>query len=73
MSTMSQPTTNEIPAELVAHQLHGAKTAAKVWDVAVCTVRRWAAEGRIDHRRIGGRLLIPATEIRRVAEEGMAL
>ena len=74
MSTSTSTTPpHKVPDDMAAIRLCSAYVAADVWGIDHRTVRRFAREGRIDHRRIGGRLLIPAAEIRRVAEEGMAL
>ena len=62
-----------IPDDLAKLRLLSAYVAAEVWGVGHGTVRRWAAEGRIAARRLGGRVLIPASEVRRVAEEGLVV
>lgn len=68
------PTTfTSVPPDLAGLRLCSAYDAAAVWGIDHRTVRRLARQGRIDHRRIGGRVLIPVSEIRRVAQEGLAL
>jgi excisionase family DNA binding protein len=37
------------------------------------TVRQWCAQNRIEYRRVGKALLIPATEVARVRREGVDL
>ena len=64
-------TSTSVPTDLAGLRLCSAYVAAEVWGIDHRTVRRFAREGRVDHRRIGGRVLIPVSEIRRVAEEGL--
>jgi excisionase family DNA binding protein len=54
----------ELPAILAAQKdppspLMDVAEAAKAFDVTERTVRRWIAEGKVDSRRIGGKLFIP--------------
>ena len=49
----------------------GVDTAEAMTDVSRWTWRRWAYDRRIASIKLGKRLLIPVSEIRRVVDEGL--
>lgn len=42
--------------------------AAQVWGVSIWTVRAWIQGGKITSNKLGGRRLIPLSEVRRLIE-----
>ncbi len=51
--------------------LLGVKDAAKTLGISPFTVRSWIYRGSLKTVNIGSRVLIPATELQRVAEHGL--
>ncbi len=50
--------------------LYDRKTTARLLSVSVRSVDYMVQSGRLGHRRIGTRVLIPASQVRRMAETG---
>lgn len=50
-------------------RLAGIPEAAHRWGVSVWTVRAWIQAGKVTSNKMGGRRLIPVSEIERLIEE----
>lgn len=50
--------------------LYDRKTAAKLLSLSVRSIDYMVQSGKLGHRRIGARVLIPASQVRRMAETG---
>jgi len=47
-------------------------TAGKLLSVSKHTIRSWHYSGKLEGRKLGSRLLIPFSEVERIANEGIA-
>jgi excisionase family DNA binding protein len=55
--------------ELTASPLLSVREVCEVMSISLNTARSWIASGRLQARKIGGRLWIPIAEIRRLRGE----
>ena len=62
--------TSATAAEQIEPLLYDRKTTAKLLSVSVRSVDYMVQTGKLKHRRIGSRVLIPATQVGRMAEVG---
>lgn len=46
--------------------------AAQLLSVSIWTVRKWVSDKRIKSIKLGGRRMIPKSEIQRIANDGLA-
>jgi excisionase family DNA binding protein len=51
-------------------QQHTVRQAAKTLNVADTTIRKWIAERRLGHVRLGRAIRIPSSELERFVREG---
>lgn len=50
--------------------LYDRKTAARLLSVSIRSVDYMIAAGKLRHRRIGSRVLIPSEAVRKIADQG---
>jgi hypothetical protein len=68
---MRQTTASTSSRKNIQPEYVGVDTAEAMTDVSRWTWRRWAYGRKIASIKLGKRLLIPVSEIRRVVEEGL--
>jgi excisionase family DNA binding protein len=48
------------------------KEAGDLLRISEHTVRAWIYQGRLEHRKLGSRVLVPYEELKRIAKEGVS-
>jgi len=71
MKQNTQSTTNTYSRKNIELEYLGVDNAEAMTGVSRWTWRRWAYDRKIASVKLGKRLLIPVSEIRRVVEEGL--
>jgi excisionase family DNA binding protein len=52
-------------------QLFGLDRTAQILSVSIWTIRKWVSNKRIKSIKLGGRRMIPKSEIQRITSEGL--